>query len=81
MEVRSCYHCYLGKTIITCIIHTECVSIALGIQCAVRMIIMSLMACPTLLHFFTISHKLQDFIKKEFTVHKMRVLIFSTTVV
>ena len=42
--------------------------------------VLSSVAYPTLQHFPTFSHKLQDF-RKEVTEHKTCVLIFSTTFV
>jgi len=42
------------------------VSVALGIQHAIRMrrIILPSVACPTLQYFYTLSHKRQDFGKR-----------------
>jgi hypothetical protein len=46
-----------------------------------RHIILSSVACPTLLHFYKISHKRHDFWKKKATERKMSVFIFSTAFV
>jgi hypothetical protein len=43
-----------------------------------RRVISSSVASPTLLTFYTLFHKLQDFRGKMFNKHKIRVLIFST---
>jgi len=45
------------------ITYYECVYVALGIQYAKRMLrtILSLVACPSLQHFCTLSHKQHDF--------------------
>ena len=63
-EARSCGHCCSGKEI--SIAYSECVSIALVIQRAVRMrrIIFSTVACLAVPYLFTLSQKLQNFRKK-----------------
>jgi hypothetical protein len=74
IEVRTCSHCFGGKAI--SITQTECVFVALGIQHAVRMRHIVIVACPALqyfLHFFingTISEK------KKVPEHKIYALIF-----
>jgi hypothetical protein len=62
------------------ITYSECVSVALVIQHAKRMrrVILSSVACLTLQHFPTLSHKCRDF-RKKVNEHKKCVLIFSTT--
>jgi len=72
--ILSCEDFALEKKIIT---YSECVSVALGIQHAVRMhlIFVCGLSGPTMLA--TLFHKQQDF-QKECMEHKMCVLIFST---
>jgi hypothetical protein len=79
-EARSRNHCCRGKAI--SITYSECVSVALVIQHAKRMlrIILPSVACLALQYFST-SHKRHDFQKKKVTQHKMCVLIFSKTFV
>jgi len=64
IEARSRNHCCHGKAI--SITYSKFVSVALGIQHAMRMrcIIMSFVACLPLLRFSSLSHKLYDFRKK-----------------
>ena len=45
-----------------------------------RRVILSSVARPTLLYFYTLSHKRQDF-RKKVIEHEMCVLIFSTMIV
>jgi hypothetical protein len=77
-EARSRNHCCSGKTV--SIPHSECVSLALVIHHVKRMrrIVLSSVACPAILQFFTLFHKRHDF-RENVTEHKMCVLIFSTT--
>jgi len=65
IEARLCDHCCREKEI--SITYSECVSIALVIQCAIRMrsFIFLPVACLTAPYLFTLSHKLQNFQKKE----------------
>jgi hypothetical protein len=62
--------------------YCECVSVALDIQRAKRMrrIILSSVACPSLLCISTLSHKRHDCLGKVYRT-KICVLIFSTTFV
>ena len=79
--MRSRNHCCSGKAI-NFITYSECVSVALVIQHLKRMrrIIFSPVACPSVPYFPTLPHKRHDFRGvKNFTEHKMPVLIFSTT--
>jgi hypothetical protein len=56
IQARSCNHCCRGKAI--SITYTECVSVALFIQHAMRMrsIILSSVACLAVPYFSTLSH-------------------------
>jgi hypothetical protein len=80
IDARSRNHCCRGKAI--SITHSECVSVALLIQHAKRMrrIILSSVACVTVLYFYTLSHKRRHF-RKNVIEYKMFVLIFSTNFV
>jgi len=62
---RSHGHCCRGKAVSTA--YSECVPAALGIQHAKRMrrIILSFVACLTLLYIHTLSPKGHDFRKKK----------------
>jgi len=63
------------------ITYSECVSVALICQlskCLCRIMVSSV-ACPTLPHFFTLSHKRHDFRKKNME-NVMSVLMFSKTI-
>jgi hypothetical protein len=61
IEARSRNHCCRRKAIN--ITYSECLSVALFIQHAVRMcrIILSSVVCPTLQYFSTLSHKRHGF--------------------
>jgi hypothetical protein len=76
---RSCNHCHSGKAIR--ITYSECAFVALGIQPAMRMCIVSSVACPSVQTFSLLSLKRQNFRKKKVIGRKTRVLIFSATFV
>jgi len=59
-----------------CLAYSQCLSVALVIQHAMRMrrIILSSVACLSLQYFSTLSHKRHDFRGKRVTDHKMRFL-------
>ena len=61
----SSNYCRSGKEI--SITYSECVSVALGIQHAmrVRRFLLSSLACPSLLYFSTLSHERHDFREKK----------------
>jgi len=63
------------------ITHSKCVSVALVIRHAMRMIriMLSSVSCLDLSYFFTLSHKGHDF--QNVIEHKMCVLISSTILV
>jgi len=79
-KVRSRNHYCRGKAV--SITYSECASITLVIQHLKRMccITLSSVACLAELYFYTLSHKRHDFLGKGI-VHKICVLIFSTTFV
>ena len=77
---RLCNHYWRDKKAVN-ITYSGCVSVALGIQHAMRMrrVILSPVAFPTL-HFSTLSHKRHG-LRVKGIEHTMCVLIFSTTFV
>ena len=62
MEERSCNHCCSVKAIHTTSTYSECVSVALVIQYAVRLL--HVVVCPAEQYFSTLSHKRLEFGKK-----------------
>jgi len=60
------------------ITYCECVFVALGVQYAMRMRHTVICGLPRLQYFSTLPHKWND-LRKTVTVHKICVLIFSTT--
>jgi hypothetical protein len=71
--MRPRNHCCRGKAI--SITYSECMSVALGIEHAMRMrrSILSYVACLDVTYFFlfsTLSHKRQDFRHKKVIEHK-----------
>jgi len=62
-EARSCNYCCRGSAVI--VVYSECVSVTLFIQHAVRMrrIILSSVFCPTVPYFSKFSHKRHGFWK------------------
>jgi len=70
IEARSRNHSSSGRAISTA--HSECVSLAIIIQHAMRMhrIMSSTVSCPALQYFSTLSHKRQ-YSRKSVTEHKM----------
>ena len=79
IDERSCNHCESGKTI--CITYCECVFVALVIHHAMRMCRTFVCGLPRSFIFFHIFSYAARFWKKNFIEQKMRVLIFSTTLV
>ena len=63
------------------ITYSECVSVALDIQHAMRMlhIILTSVTCLALPYFSTLSHKQHDFRGKKTLLNNKSVLIFSTS--
>ena len=76
IEALSLSHCCRGKA--TSIIHSGCVSVALGIHYAMRMLptIFPCITCLFLPYSSTLSHKLNDYWENDIK-HKFCVLIFS----
>jgi hypothetical protein len=67
IETRSCNHCCRVKAI--SITYSECVSIALGVQHAVRM--RYDLGNSDCAKFSTVSHKRHDFRREKDTEHKI----------
>jgi hypothetical protein len=78
IEARSRNHCCRGKA--TGITYSECVSVALGIPYAMRVlrVILSSLTCLAVPYFSTLSHKCHDF-RINVTPHKLCVLIICAT--
>ena len=74
VEKQKCYILFV------CVCVCVCVCVALATQHAMRMRHIVISACPPVLYFCTFSHKQHDF-RAKVIVHKMCVLIFSTTFV
>ena len=79
MDARSRYHRCRAKAI--SITYSECVSVALVIQHAMRMrrIRLSSMACLAVPNFCTLSHKRYDFRKKKVIEHDVCFFFISST--
>jgi len=76
IEARSCNHRYSGKAI--GITYSECVSVPLGIEHAMRITRTVICSLPGSTNLSTLSHKRHD-CRKNVIEHKMCVLIFFTT--
>ena len=75
VEEGSPNHCFSGKAI--SVTYSECVSVALGIQCAMRPYFTFFLSCLILHYLYTLSRRRYDF-RNKFVWHGMCVLIFST---
>jgi hypothetical protein len=75
IEAHSRYHSCRGNPVT--ITHSQCVSVALGIQHAVRMrrIVLSSVVPPALPHCSTLSHKRHDFRKN--VIYEYNKIFFS----
>jgi len=60
--------------------YSECAVVALGIQLAMRIAILSFVVCLALQYSSTLSHKRHDFGKKVIE-HKMYFVIFSAKII
>jgi len=78
IQVRLCNHCWHWKEI--SITYTKCAFVALGIQHAMCMRHIVIVACQALRHLSILSHKRHDF-RKTVVEHKKCVLSCSTTFV
>ena len=73
IEAHLCNHYCRGKA--TTVTYSECLSVTLGIQHAMRARVFSFVACPAVSYFSALWYNFRE----KITNHKMCVLIFSST--